>query len=152
MKIIVQNEKQTFFFNHDAHFLVSSPYIKGPFLQTGTSISWTWGMFVHFCSLFPLQNPLRANEYQLKKVSLTLSGPVFFWGQSGTEGGGGQFAPPHPVSQHWGIWEIGAKHDYCCLFSKNFFEIYNFSVAQNLRILETTMRFCWKCQKIRTIF
>ena len=30
----------------------------------------------------------------------------------------------------------------CLLSSKDFFEIYNFSVAQNLTILETNMRFC----------
>ena len=78
-------------------------------------------------------------------------GTVIFLGQSWT-GGGLILAPPPLLFQPWGIWGVGAKHDYCWLSSKDFFEIYNSSVAQNLTILETNMRFCWKSQKIRTIF
>ena len=75
--------------------------------------------------------------------------PAFFWDSQNR--GGVDINPPQ-LSLSWGIWEIGAKHDYCWLSSKDFFEIYNFSVAPNLTILETNMRFCWKSQKIRTIF
>ena len=53
---------------------------------------------------------------------LTLSGPAFFHVSHGPGG--------------------GLKHDYCLVYSKEFFEVYNFSVAQNLTILETTTRFC----------
>ena len=73
-----------------------------------------------------------------------------FLDQSWTWGGGD--SAPLPVSQPWGIWGIGARHDYCWLSSKDFFEVYNFFVAQNLTTLETTMHFCWKSQKNRTIF
>ena len=67
------------------------------------------------------------------------NGTGVFLGQS--EPGGVDINPPL-LSLSWGIWEIGAKHDYCWLSSKDFFEIYNFSVAPNLTILETNMRFC----------
>ena len=46
---------------------------------------------------------------------------------------GGVDINPPLLSLSWGIWEIGAKHDYCWLSSKDFFEIYNFSVAPNFR-------------------
>ena len=51
--------------------------------------------------------------------------------------GGGQFGLP-TVSQSWSFWEIGTKHDFWFLCSENFFEIFNFSVAPNLMIVETT--------------
>ena len=63
-------------------------------------------------------------------------------GPGGKGGGVVDINPPPLLSLSWGIWEIGAKHDYCWLSSKDFFEIYNFSVAPNLTILETNMRFC----------
>jgi hypothetical protein len=34
------------------------------------------------------------------------------------------------------------KHDYYDNFSEDYFEVHNISVAQNLTILETIMRFC----------
>ena len=62
LKIIVQNEKQIFFFNYD----VSSPTMKRPFFGLGpVSVEPEVRLFI--------QNPLRASEYQLKKVSLRLT-------------------------------------------------------------------------------
>ena len=81
---------------------------------------------------------------------LTLSEPALFW-VSHEPGGGVDINPPL-LFQPWGIWEIGDKHDFCDDFSEDYFEVHYISVAQNLTILETNMRFCWKSQKIRTIF
>ena len=64
--------------------------------------------------------------------------------------GGANLAPL--LSQPWGIWEIGAKNDFCDDFSEDYFEVHNISVAQNLTILEAILRFCWKCRKIRPRF
>ena len=86
-----------------------------------------------------------------KKLTSTLSEPTFFW-VSHEPRGGGPIRPPPLVSQPWGIWGIGAKHNFCDHFSEDYFEVYKISLAQNLTILETIMRFCWKIQKIRTIF
>ena len=44
----------------------------------------------------------------------------------------------------WGFWDLGAKHKLWWLNSMDLFEMYNFSLAQNLTNLETTMCFCWK--------
>ena len=57
-----------------------------------------------------------------------------------------------PAIAALGIWEIGAKHDFWNDFSEDHFEVHYISVAQNLTILEAILRFCWKCQKIRTRF
>ena len=54
--------------------------------------------------------------------------------------GGANLAPL--LSQPWGIWEIGAKHDFCDDFSEDYFEVHYISVAQNLTILEAILRFC----------
>ena len=80
---------------------------------------------------------------------LTLTEPALIW-VSHEPGGGANLAPL--LSQPWGIWEIGAKHDFCDDFSEDYFEVHNISVAQNLTILEAILRFCWKCQKIRPRF
>ena len=49
-----------------------------------------------------------------------------FLGQSWT---GGPNRPPSLVSQPWGIWGTGDKHDYCDNFSEDYFEVYNISVG-----------------------
>ena len=41
----------------------------------------------------------------------------------------GPIRPPSLVSQPWGIWGIGAKHDYDDI-SEDYFDVYNISVAQ----------------------
>ena len=66
------------------------------------------------------------------------------------QGEGGLILALPPLFLFWVIWEIGAQHDYFDDISEDFFEVYKISVAQNLAFLETIMRFCWKCQKIRT--
>ena len=43
---------------------------------------------------------------------------------------------------------LNSKYDFLCLFSKDFFEIFNFSVPQNLTIFEATRHFGSKSQKI----
>ena len=68
------------------------------------------------------------------KKTLTLSGPAFFGS----------------VFESRGIWGICAEHNYCDDFSEDCF-VCKISVAQNLMILETIMRFCWKSHKIRMI-
>ena len=55
---------------------------------------------------------------------------------------GGVDINPPLLSLSWGIWEIGAKHDYCDDFSEDYFEVHNVSVAQKLTILEAILRFC----------
>ena len=60
-----------------------------------------------------------------------------FLGQSWT-GGGADLAPPHPP--HY--LSPGTKDDNCDNFSEFYFEVYNISVASNLMILETILRFC----------
>ena len=111
-------------------------------------------------SVFPLEQEVISRGVAINSGTvncnckdITLNGPVFSWVSHGL--GGAHISPPDSISalRHLSKpWVIGAKHDYCWLSSKDLFEIYNFPVAQNLTILETNMRFCWKCQKIRTIF
>ena len=117
---------------------------------------------VHYC-IYADFTPLVGESEKVQKCAdvihiwilirgyLTLPGPAFFLGQSWT---GGRAIRPRPalVSQPWGIWGISAKHNFCDHFSEDYFEVYKISLAQNLTILETIMRFCWKIQKIRTIF
>ena len=73
-----------------------------------------------------------------------------FLGQSWT--GGGPIRPPPWYLSSEASEGIGAKHNYCDDFSDDYLEVYNISVSQNLTILEPIMRFCWKSQKIGTIF
>ena len=85
-----------------------------------------------------------------QKKSVNPNGTGVFLGQSWT-GGGVDINPPL-VSRPWGIWQTGAQNDFCDDFSEDYFEVHNISVAQKLTILETIMRFWWKCHEIRTRF